>query len=81
MKVSKLLISRINKKAPINIGICSSQGNVHRTTQTNINSSVVSRLRNISDSSSLTSSISIRGKSKSDGRKPGVKKIDQRFNE
>ena len=73
VKISKLIISRINKKAPTNIIICLSQGNVHRTTQANINSSVVSRLSKVSDSSSLTSSISMRGRSKSGVRKPGVK--------
>ena len=73
VKVSKIIISRINKKTPMNIIICSPQGNVHRTTQANINSSVVSRLSKVSDSSSLTSSISMRGRSKSGGRKPGVK--------
>ena len=73
VKVCKLIISRINKKAPMNVIICSPQGNFHRTTQANINSSVVSRLSKVSDSSSLTSSISMRGRSKSVGRKPGVK--------
>ena len=73
VKVSKLIISRINKKAPMNIIICSPQGNVHRTTQANINSSVVSRLSKVSDSSSLTSSICMRGRSKSGGRKAGLK--------
>ena len=72
-EVSKIIISRINKKAPMNVIICSPRGNVHRITQTDINSSVVSRLRKLSDSSSLTSSISMRGRSKLGGRKPGVK--------
>ena len=31
VKVCKLIISRINKKAPMNVIICSPQGNVHRT--------------------------------------------------
>ena len=73
VKVCKLIISRINKKAPMNVIICSPQGNVHRTIQANINSSVVSRLSKVSDSSSLTSSISMRGRSKSGGRKTGIK--------
>ena len=73
VKVSKLIISRINKKAPMNIIICSPQGNVYKTTLANIKSYLVSRLRKLSGTSSLTSSISIRGKSKSGGRKPGVK--------
>ena len=30
VKVCKLIISRINKKAPMNVIICSPQGNVHR---------------------------------------------------
>ena len=37
VKVCKLIISRINKKAPMNVIICSPQGNVHRTRQANIN--------------------------------------------
>ena len=49
VKVSKLIISRINKKAQMNIIIYSPQGNVHRTTQANINSPVVSRLSKVSD--------------------------------
>ena len=57
----------------MNIWICSPQGNVHKTTQTDINLSVVSRLSKVSDSSSLTSSISMRGRSKSGERKHGVK--------
>ena len=73
VKVSKLIISRINKKAPMNIIICSPQGNAHRTTQVNINPSVVFRLSKVSDSSFLTSSISMRGRSKSGGRKAGLK--------
>ena len=73
MKISKLIISRINKKAPTNIIICLPQGNVHRTTQANINSSVVSRLSKVYNLSSLTSSISIGGRSKSGGRKTGFK--------
>ena len=73
VKVCKLIISRINKKAPMNVIIYSPQGNVHRTPQANINPSVVSRLSMVSDSSSLTSSISMRGRSKSGGRKTGVK--------
>ena len=73
VKVSKLIISRINKKAPMNIIICSPQGNVYKTTLANIKSYLVSRLRKLSGTSSLTSSISIRGKSKLGGRKPGVK--------
>ena len=73
VKVIKLIISRINKIAPMNIIICSPQDNFYRTTQSNINSSVVSRLNKVSDSSSLTSSIRMRGRSKSGVRKPGVK--------
>ena len=73
VKVCKLIISRINKKVPMNVIIFSPQGNIHRTTQANINSSVVSRLSKVSDSSSLTSSISMRSRSKSSGRKAGVK--------
>ena len=72
VKVCKLIISRINKKAPMNIIICSPQGNVHRTIQANTNSSVVSRLSKVSDLSSIISSISMRGRSKSGGRKAGV---------
>ena len=30
VKICKLIISRINKKAPMNVIICSPQGNVHR---------------------------------------------------
>ena len=73
VNVSKLIISRINKKAPMNITICSPQYNIHRTTQANINSSIAYRLSKVSDSSSLTSSISMRGRSKIGGRKPGIK--------
>ena len=36
VNVSKLIISRINKKAPMNITICSPQDNVHRTTKQGI---------------------------------------------
>ena len=57
----------------MNIIIWLPQGNVHKTTQTDINSSVVSRLSKVSDSSSLTFSISLEGRSKPGGRKPGVK--------
>ena len=66
VKVCKVIISRINKKAvkaPMNVIICSPQGNVHRTRQANIDSSVVSRLSRVSDLSSLTSSMSV-GRSK-----------------
>ena len=73
MEVSKLVISRINKKLSINIIICSPQGNIHRTTQENVDSSAVSRLSKVTDSLSLTSSISMKGRSKSDEKKPGVK--------
>ena len=73
VKVSKLIISRINEQEPMNIIICSPQGNVHRTIQANINSSVVSRLSKVSDSSFFTSSIRMRGRSKQVGRKAGVK--------
>ena len=69
VKVCKLIISRINKKAPMNVIICSPQGNVHRTRQANINSSVVSRLSRVSDLSSLTSSIHMISRSKSGGKK------------
>ena len=78
VKVIKLIISRINKKAPMNIIICLPQGNFHRTTKSNINSSVLYRLSNVSDLSSLTSSISMKGRSKLGVRKPGVE-IDQRY--
>ena len=57
----------------MNIIICSHQGNVNRQTHANINSSVVFRLSKVSDLSSLTFSISMRGRRKLDGRKPGVK--------
>ena len=57
----------------MNVIIYSPQGNVHRTTHANINSSVVSRLSRVSDLSSLTSSISMISRSKSGGRKSGVK--------
>ena len=76
VKVCKVIISRINKKAvkaPMNVIICSPQGNVHRTRQANIDSSVVSRLSRVSDLSSLTSSMSMISRSKSGGRKAGVK--------
>ena len=46
---------------------------LYRTTQTNINSFVVSRLSKVSYSSSLTSLMSMRGRSKSGGRKSVVK--------
>ena len=72
-EVSKIIISRINKKAPMNIILCSPQVNCHRTTQANVDSYVVSRLSKVYDSSSLTSSISMRGRSKIGGRKPGIK--------
>ena len=45
----------------MNIIICSPQGNIHRTPQVDVNSSVVSRLSKVSDSSSLTLSIYLRG--------------------
>ena len=74
VKVCKLIISRINKKAPINVIICSSQSNVHRTRHANINLSIVFRLSRISNLlSSLTSSISMISRSKSGGRKASVK--------
>ena len=73
VKVSKIIILIINKKSPMNIIICSHQGNVNRQTHANINSSVVFRLSKVSDLSSLTFSISMRGRRKLDGRKPGVK--------
>ena len=57
----------------MNVIICSPQGNVHMTRQTNITSSIVSRLKRISDLSSLTSSISMISRSKCGGRKAGVK--------
>ena len=65
VKVCKLIISRINKKTSMNVIICSPQGNVHRTRQANINSSVVSRLNRVSDLSFLTSSIIMISRSKS----------------
>ena len=77
VEICKVIILRINKKAvkaPMNIIICSPQGNVHRTRQANINSSVISRLSRLSEVSSLTSSMSMISRSKSDGRKAGVKK-------
>ena len=43
VKGCKLIISSI-KKIPMNVIICSPQGNDHRTRHANINSSVVSRL-------------------------------------
>ena len=73
VKVCKLIISRINKKVPMNAILCSPQGNVYRTRHANINSSVVSRLSRVSDLSSLTSSISIISRSKSGGKKADVK--------
>ena len=75
VKVCKVIISRINKKAvkaPMNVIICSPQGNVHRTRKASIDSSIVSRLSRVSDLSSLTSSMSV-SRSKSGGRKAGVK--------
>ena len=57
----------------MNIIICSLQGNIHRTIQVNINSSVVSRLSMVSDSSSFTSLFFWRSRSKTGGRKPGIK--------
>ena len=73
VKVYKLIISRINKKAPMNVKIYSPQGNIHRTRHANINSSIVSMLSRVSDLSSLTSSISMISRRKSGGRKAGVK--------
>ena len=67
-EVNKILLTRINKNVPMNIIICSPQGNIHRITQVDVNSSIVSRLSKLSDSSSLTLSICQRG-----GRKSGVK--------
>ena len=55
-EVDKILLTRINKKTLMNI-ICSPQGNIHRTTQDGILSSVVSRLGKVSDSLLLTSLI------------------------
>ena len=52
-----MLLTRINKKSPMNIIIFSPQSNIHRTTQADIHSSVVYRLSKISDASSLTSLI------------------------
>ena len=57
----------------MNVIVWSPQGNVHRTTQANFNSSAVSRLSWLSDLSSITSSISMISRSKSSGRKAGVK--------
>ena len=57
----------------MNVIICSPQGNVHRTRQANINTSVVSRLSRVSDLLALTSSISMIRKSKCGGKKAGVK--------
>ena len=57
----------------MNIIICSPQGNVHKTRQANINSSVVSRLSRVSDLSSLTSSIGMISRSMNGERKGGVK--------
>ena len=56
------------KNTPTNIIICPPQGIIHRTTQANVYSSVVSRHSKVSDSSSLTSSICRRS-----GRDPGVR--------
>ena len=55
VEISKIIISIINKKAPMNIIICSPQGNVHRTTQANISLSIISRLSKVSYSSFLIS--------------------------
>ena len=57
----------------MNVIIYSPQGNAYRTRQVNINLSVVSRLSRVSDLSYLTSSISMICRSKSGGRKVGVK--------
>ena len=68
VKVDKMLPTKINKKTPMNIRICSPHDNIHRTTHTDVHSSVISRLSTISDSSSLTVLICRRG-----GKKPRVK--------
>ena len=73
VKFCKLIISRINKKAPMNVIICSPQGNVYRTRQANINLSVVSRLGKVSNFSFLTLSLRMINRSKLGGRKAGVK--------
>ena len=63
-----MLLSKTHKTLSMNIIIYSSQGNIHRTAQTDVNSSVIFRLRKVQDSSSLTSSIFRRMR-----RKPVVK--------
>ena len=68
-----MLLSRINKKAPMKIIICSPKGNIHKKTQVDISSSVLARLNKVSNSSPLTSSINRRGRNKIDKRKSGVK--------
>ena len=68
----------------MNIIICSPQGNIHKAAQSDITSSVVSRLSKISDSLSITSSIDRIDRSKKGGRKSGVKnrpKVQQIVNE
>ena len=49
------------------------KNSIHRATQTDINSYVLSRLSKVSDSSSLTLSIGRIGRSKTCGRTHGVK--------
>ena len=56
-KVDKILLTRINIKSPMNIILCSLQGNIHRTTQVSVYSSIVSMRSKVSDSPPLNSSI------------------------
>lgn len=56
-----MLLTRINKKSPINTIIYLPQGNMHRTSQAGVHSSVVSRLSKLSDYSSPTLSLCRRG--------------------
>ena len=66
--IDKMLLKNYIKNIPTNIIICPPQGIIHRNTQANVYSSVVSRHSKVSDSSSLTSSICRRS-----GRNPGVR--------
>ena len=72
-EVDNILLTKINKRLPMNIIICSPQGNIHRTTQADIASSLVFRLSKVSNSSSFSLSICHIGKSKIDGRKPNIR--------
>ena len=86
-EVDNILLTRINKTLPMNIIICLPQSNIHRTTQVDINSSLVSRLSKVSNSSSFPLSICRICKSKIDGRKPNIRNrwkvqriVDKLFN-